>query len=166
MRVGWLGVGAMGAPMAARAARSGHSVRAYDTTPERATALAADGVEPAETIAAAAASADVVAIMVATPGQLEQGLFGPDGAASGLPADAVVVIMSTAGPGAVVSAAMRLANAGVAAVDAPVSGGVQRAADGELLIMVSGPAGPVARVRPLLGALARSAPVVGLLPGD
>ena len=97
MRVGWLGVGAMGAPMAARAARSGHSVRAYDTTPERATALAADGVEPAETIAAAAASADVVAIMVATPGQLEQVLFGPDGAASALPADAVVVIMSTAG---------------------------------------------------------------------
>jgi len=48
MRVGWLGVGAMGAPMATRAARSGHSVRAYDITPERAAALAADGVQPAE----------------------------------------------------------------------------------------------------------------------
>jgi len=67
MRVGWLGVGAMGAPMAARAARSGHSVRAYDITPERAAALAADGVQPAETIVGAAAGADVVAIMVATP---------------------------------------------------------------------------------------------------
>ena len=67
MRVGWLGVGAMGAPMAARAARSRHSVRAYDITPERAAALAADGVQPAETIAGAAAGADVVAIMVATP---------------------------------------------------------------------------------------------------
>jgi len=166
MRVGWLGVGAMGAPMATRAARSGHSVRAYDVTPERAAALAADGVQPADTIASAAAGADIVAIMVATPGQLEQVLFGPDGAAAALPAGAVVVIMSTAGPGAVVSAAARLAAAGVAVVDAPVSGGTARAAAGELLIMVSGPAGPVARARPLLDALARSAPVVGPLPGD
>src|SRR5215831_1810184 len=163
MRVGWLGVGAMGAPMATRAARSGHSVRAYDVTPERAAALAADGVQPADTIASAAAGADIVAIMVATPGQLEQVLFG---AAAALPAGAVVVIMSTAGPGAVVSAATRLATAGVAVVDAPVSGGTARAAAGELLIMVSGPAGPVARARPLLDALARSAPVVGPLPGD
>jgi 3-hydroxyisobutyrate dehydrogenase len=96
MQVGWLGVGAIGAPMATRAARSGHSVRAYDITPERSAALAADGVQPAETIAAATASADFVAIMVAIPGQLEQVLFGLDGAASALP-DGVVVIMSTAG---------------------------------------------------------------------
>jgi 3-hydroxyisobutyrate dehydrogenase len=166
MRVGWLGVGAMGAPMAARAARSGHAVHAYDIAPGRAAALAPAGVQPAETIAAAVTSADIVAIMVATPGELEQVLFAPGGAAGALPAGAVVVIMATAGPAAVVSAASRLAAAGVAVVDAPVSGGVQRAAAGDLLIMVSGPAGPVARARPLLDALARSAPVVGPLPGD
>ncbi|HYB85238.1 MAG TPA: NAD(P)-dependent oxidoreductase [Streptosporangiaceae bacterium] len=166
MRIGWLGTGAMGAPMAARAARSGHSVRAYDIAPERAAALAADGVRPAATIAAAVAGADVAAVMVATPGQLEQVLFGPGGAAGALPPGAVVVIMATAGPEAVVSAARRLAATGAAVVDAPVSGGTQRAAAGELLIMVSGPAGPVARARPLLDALARSAPVVGPLPGD
>jgi len=166
MRIGWLGTGAMGAPMAARAARSGHSVRAYDIAPERAAALAADGVRPAATIAAAVAGADVAVVMVATPGQLEQVLFGPGGAAGALPPGAVVVIMATAGPEAVVSAARRLAATGAAVVDAPVSGGTQRAAAGELLIMVSGPAGPVARARPLLDALARSAPVVGPLPGD
>jgi len=156
----------MGAPMAARAARSGHSVRAYDITPERVTALAVDGVQPAETIAAAVAGADIVAIMVATPSQLEQVLFAPDGAAGALPAGAIVMIMATAGPEAVISAADRLAAVGVAVVDAPVSGGTQRAAAGDLLIMVSGPPGPVARARPLLDALARTAPVIGPLPGD
>jgi 3-hydroxyisobutyrate dehydrogenase/putative dehydrogenase len=83
-----------------------------------------------------------------------------------LPAGTVVMIMATVGPGAVASAAGRLARRGVAVVDAPVSGGAQRAAAGDLLIMVSGPAGPVGRVQPLLDALARSAPVVGPLPGD
>jgi 3-hydroxyisobutyrate dehydrogenase len=166
MRVGWLGTGAMGAPMAARAARSGHAIHAYDIAPGRAAALAPDGVRPADTITAAVTSADIVAIMVATPGQLEQVLFAPGGAAEALPAGAVVVIMATAGPAAVVSAASRLAAAGVAVVDAPVSGGVQRAAAGDLLIMVSGPPGPVARARPLLDTLARSAPVVGGHPGD
>jgi len=157
MRVGWLGTGAMGAPMAARAARSGHTVHAYDIAHERAAALAPDGVRPAETIAAAVTGADIVAIMVATPGQLQQVLFAPGGAAGALRTGAVVVIMATAGPNAVVSAASRLAAADVDVVDAPVSGGVRRAAAGDLLIMVSGPAGPVARARPLLGALARSA---------
>ena len=171
MRVGWLGLGAMGAPMATCLARAGHSVRAYDIAPERASALAADGVRGAETIAAAVDGAEVVAIMVATPDQVEQVLFGngaagPAGAAGMLSGGTVVMIMATVGPDIVVSLADQLAGQGAAVVDAPVSGGVQRAAAGDLLIMVSGPAGPVARVQPLLGALARSAPVVGPSPGD
>ena len=166
MRVGWIGLGAMGAPMAACLARSGHSVYAYDVVPERAAALAPERVRPAETIAAAVNDADVAMFMVATPGQLEQALFAPGGAASGLPAGAVVVIMATVGPEAVVSAAERLAVGGSTVVDAPVSGGVQRADAGDLLIMVSGPAAPVARAQPLLDALARNAPVVGSSPGD
>jgi 3-hydroxyisobutyrate dehydrogenase/putative dehydrogenase len=166
MRVGWVGLGAMGAPMATRLARAGHSVYAYDIAPERAAALAADGVQGAAAIAAAVDGADVVAIMVATPDQVEQVLFAPGGAASALPGGAVVMIMATVGPEAVVSAAGRLAASGAAVVDAPVSGGVQRAGAGDLLIMASGPAGAVARVRPLLDALARTAPVVGSSPGD
>ena len=169
IRVGWIGLGAMGAPMAAGVARAGHSVRAYDIVPERATALGADGVRAAETIAAAVDGADVAVFMVATPDQLEQALFGPDGAAGpdgALPAGAVVVITATVGPEAVVAAAGRLADRGVAVVDAPVSGGVQRAAAGDLLIMVSGASGPVERAQPVLGALARRAPVVGPSPGD
>ena len=166
MRVGWLGLGAMGAPMAACLARAGHSVTAYDIVPQRAAALAPDGVRPAETIAAAVDGADLAAIMVATPDQLEQVLFAPGGASEGLTGGTVVVIMATVGPAAVVSAADRLAARDVAVVDAPVSGGVQRAAAGDLLIMVSGPADPVAQVQPLLTTLARNAPVIGPSPGD
>jgi len=166
MQVGWIGLGAMGAPMAARLARCGHSVHGYDVVADRTAALAADGVQGVATIAAAVGGADVVVIMVATPDQVEQVLFAPGGAAGALPTGAVVMIMATAGPEAVVSAAQRLAASGAAVVDAPVSGGVQRAGTGDLLIMVSGPAGAIARARPLLDALARAAPVVGHLPGD
>jgi len=167
MQIGWIGLGAMGAPMAARLARCGHSVHGYDVVADRTAALAADGVQGVATIAAAVGGADVVVIMVATPDQVEQVLFAPGGAAGALPTGAVVMIMATAGPEAVVSAAQRLAASGAAVVvDAPVSGGVQRAGTGDLLIMVSGPAGAIARARPLLDALARAAPVVGHLPGD
>ncbi len=166
MQVGWIGLGAMGAPMAAHLARCGHSVHGYDVAADRAAALAADGVRGAATIAAAVGGADIVAIMVATPDQVERVLFAPGGAAGALPGGAVVMIMATAGPEVVASAAEQLAASGVAMVDAPVSGGVQRAGTGDLLIMVSGPAGAVARARPLLGALARAAPLVGPLPGD
>ncbi len=166
MQVGWLGLGAMGAPMAARAARAGHVVRGYDIVPGRAAALAADGVRPADTVAAAVGGADLIVIMVATPEQLEETLFAHGGAAGALAAVRIVVIMATVGPEAVVSAADRLAAGGVAVVDAPVSGGTARAASGDLLIMVSGPEEPVARAQPVLSALARSAPVVGPSPGD
>ena len=152
--------------MAARAARAGHVVRGYDVVPGRAAALAADGVRPAGTVAAAAGGADLIVIMVATPGQVEEALFAPGGAAGSLAAGSIVVVMATVGPEAVVSAADRLAVGGVAVVDAPVSGGTARAAAGDLLIMVSGPEEPVARAQPVLSALARSAPVVGPSPGD
>src|SRR5450755_792340 len=184
MRIGWLGLGAMGAPMAACLARAAHDVAGYDVVPGRAASLAAGGIRAADTIAAAVRDADLVAVMVATPEQLEQvlsslvGLPGPapdgpapDGAAParGAPALApgtIVMITATVGPEAVAAAAGRLAGHGVTVVDAPVSGGVARAAAGDLLIMVSGPTDAVLRIQPILDALARNAPVVGASPGD
>ena len=159
MRVGWLGLGAMGAPMAACLVAAGHSVAAYDVVPGR----APQGASAAGSVAEAATGADTVVVMVATPDQLDSVLSG---APSSLAPGQTVVIMSTVGPEAVVAAAARLAEADVAVVDAPVSGGVTRAGAGDLLILVGGPAEAVARVQPLLDALARSAPVVGPSPGD
>ncbi len=166
MQVGWLGLGAMGAPMAACLAGAGHDVAGYDVVPDRAQELAGAGVRPVRTVAAAVDGADVVAVMVATPEQLKHALFSPAGVAPVLAAGTIVMIMATVGPEAVTAAAARLAGRGGQVIDAPVSGGVARAASGDLLIMVSGPEDSIARAQPLLGVLARSAPVVGSSPGD
>jgi 3-hydroxyisobutyrate dehydrogenase len=159
MRVGWLGLGAMGAPMAACLVAAGHAVAAYDVVPGR----APDGAVAAGSVAEAVTGSDAVVVMVATPDQLDQVLSG---AAASLASGQIVVVMSTVGPEAVAAAAARLKAAGIAVVDAPVSGGVTRAGQGDLLILVGGPDEAVARVQPLLDALARTAPVVGPSPGD
>jgi 3-hydroxyisobutyrate dehydrogenase/putative dehydrogenase len=152
--------------MAACLARAGHEVRGFDLDPARAEALAADGVEAAASISEAAADADVLALMVATPDQVEAVLYGDEPASAALGPGATVLVMATVGPDAVEGWAGRLATDGITLVDAPVSGGVARAADGELLIMVAGEEEPVGRVRPLLDAMAGSAPLVGTRPGD
>jgi 3-hydroxyisobutyrate dehydrogenase/putative dehydrogenase len=156
----------MGTPMAGCLARAGHSVMAYDIVPGRAAALAADGVRAADSVTGAVRDAGIVVIMVATPDQVDEVLFGPGGAAGALAAGTVAMIMATVGPEVVAEVAARLSGGGVAVVDAPVSGGVRRAGAGDLLIMVSGADDAVGRSRPVLDALARSAPVVGPVPGD
>ena len=165
-RVGWIGLGAMGFPMAGCVARAGFDVSAYDINPARAEALTTDGVKPAASINEAASGADVLIVMVATPDQVESVLFGDDPAAAALAAGAAVVVMATVGPAPVKRWAERLAQQQVDLVDAPVSGGAARAAAGDLLIMVGGTQSAVDRAQPLLDAMARSAPHVGTAPGD
>ena len=166
MRVGWVGLGAMGSPMAGCVARAGFDVTAYDINPAQAEALTTDGVKPAASIADAARGADVLIVMVATPDQVENVLFGDDPATAALTAGATVVVMATVGPAPVQRWAERLAGQQVDVVDAPVSGGAARAATGDLLIMVGGAPSAVDHAQPLLDAMARSAPHVGTAPGD
>jgi 3-hydroxyisobutyrate dehydrogenase len=77
-RVGWVGLGAMGLPMARCVARAGYKMAAYDIDPGRAASLAADRVKPAASISEVASGVDVLALMVATPGQVEAVLYGDD----------------------------------------------------------------------------------------
>ena len=165
-RVGWIGLGAMGLPMAGNVARAGHDVTAYDIDPGRAASLAEDGVKPATSISQAATGAEVLVLMVATPAQVDGVLFGEDPATSSLDPGAVVMIMATVGPAAVQRWVERLGQQQVEVVDAPVSGGVRRAAEGDLLVMVGGADSAVQRVQPVLDAMAGHAPVVGPVPGD
>jgi 3-hydroxyisobutyrate dehydrogenase len=165
-RVGWIGLGAMGLPMARSAARAGHVITGYDIDPGPVASLGADGVKPAGSIAEAATGADVLVLMVATPAQVESVLYGDDPAATALAPGAVVMVMATVGPAPVQRWAGRLAEQSVEIVDAPVSGGVARAGAGDLLIMVAGSEVAVRRTRPLLDSMACSAPVVGAHPGD
>jgi 3-hydroxyisobutyrate dehydrogenase/putative dehydrogenase len=164
--VGWIGLGAMGAPMATCVARAGYTTAAFDVDPQKAVALAPDGVKQADTVAAAANVADVLVLMVATAQQAESVLWGEGNAAAALKPGAVVLLMATVGPAAVEDWAKRLEPAGVEIVDAPVSGGAARAGQGDLLIMVSGSEAALGVARPLLDVMARNAPVVGSRPGD
>lgn len=164
-KVGWIGLGAMGRPMAARLLDSGHEVTGYDVAPAAVAALG-ERAEAAGSPAEAGTGVDVLAVMVATGSQAEDVLFGDRGAASTLRDGAVVLIMSTIGPAAVEAIADRLAAQGVQVVDAPVSGGVARATTGDLLMMVSGSEQALSTVRPLLDAMSGKAPVVGADPGE
>ncbi len=164
--VGWIGLGAMGSPMASFVAKAGHVVTAFDIDPQKAAALSGDGVKAAATISDAAADADVLVLMVATAEQVESVLYGEGKAAAALKPGSAVLLMATVGPAAVEDWARRLAVTGVQIVDAPVSGGAARAGQGDLLIMVSGSEAALATVQPLLDVMARNAPVVGTEPGD
>lgn len=163
--VGWIGLGAIGAPMARAAATAGLSVTAFDLNPAALTALA-DVATPAASAVEAATGADVVVLMVATPAQLEAVLHGEHGIAGALTAETTLLIMATVGPAALEEAVRSLTWTTSRIVDAPVSGGTARAATGDLLVMVGGAAEDVARARPVLDTLAASAPVVGPRPGD
>ena len=164
--IGWIGLGAMGGPMAQCVAAAGYPVSAYDVSLERARSLAGGDLTAVDSIRAAATGAQVLVLMVATPDQVEAVLFGEGGAAGELEAGAVVVVMATVGPGPVEGWARRLGELGVGLVDAPVSGGVARAAKGDLLVMVSGSAADLAVTRPIIDTMASTAPVVGPVPGD
>lgn len=93
--VGWIGLGAMGSPMAACVARAGFDTTAYDIDPARAEAITRDGVKPAASIREAACGVDALVLMVATPDQVENVLFGDDPAAPVLSPGATVVVMAT-----------------------------------------------------------------------
>jgi 3-hydroxyisobutyrate dehydrogenase len=140
--------------MAGNVARTGHDVTAYDIDPGRVASLADDGVKPATSISQAATGTEVLVLMVATPAQVDNVLFGEDPAASSLDPDAVVMIMAAVGPAAVQRWAERLGHQHVEVVDAPVSGGVRRAAEGDLLVMVGGADSAVRRVQPVFDAMA------------
>lgn len=149
-----VGLGAMGAPMARVLLRAGYPVT---VVPHRsrtaATELAAEGALIADTVAEAAArSAVVVALVPALPDLIEVA-EGPQGLLDGPPGDRTLLNMSTVGPAGITELAGRLAKHGVGVVDAPISGGPVRAADGTLTIMASGADADLDRVSDILGAL-------------
>lgn len=163
--VAWIGLGAIGTPMARTAAAAGFPVAAFDLNPAAREALA-DVAAPAASARDAARGADVVAVMVATPEQLDAVLFGDEGIAEVLTDETTLLIMATVGPAAIEQTLTGLEGITARVVDAPVSGGAARAAQGDLLVMVGGEDSHVAAARPLLDALASNAPVVGQRPGD
>ncbi|MBO8191328.1 NAD(P)-dependent oxidoreductase [Streptomyces oryzae] len=164
-RTAVIGLGAMGLPMARRLATR-LPVSGYDIAADRRALLAADGGTDAASPAEAARDAEVVLLAVRDRTQLEEALFGADGAAAALHPGAVTVLTSTVGPDAARAIADRLAGQGILTVDAPVSGGPVRAGDGDLLIVVGAGDEALTAAQPVLDLLASTLTVVGPHPGD
>lgn len=137
--VALLGAGTMGAPIARNLARAGLRVTAWNRTPAKAEALAADGVGAAASPAAAASGAAVLVTMLADTAAIESAVAGPGGALAALPDGAVWLQMSTVGVAGARALAALAAEHGVAFVDAPVLGSREPAEAGELVVLASGP---------------------------
>jgi 3-hydroxyisobutyrate dehydrogenase len=149
-RVGWIGTGVMGASMCGHLLAAGHPVTVTTRTPAKADALLAAGAVWADSPAAVAAASDVVFVMVGYPSEVEEVVLGHDGALGTLAPGDLLVDMTTSRPALAVAIAALAADAGLTALDAPVSGGDVGARDGTLSIMVGGDAAAFTRARPLL----------------
>jgi 2-hydroxy-3-oxopropionate reductase len=158
MKIGFIGLGIMGAPMAQHLLAAGHElfVRTRSKVPE---ALQAATVCP--TNAAVAQAADVVFLMLPDTPDVELVLFGKDGIASGLTRGKTVVDMSSISPMETKRFAKAINDLGCDYLDAPVSGGEVGAKAGSLTIMVGGPEAVFERVKPLLERMGKNITLVG-----
>jgi 3-hydroxyisobutyrate dehydrogenase len=155
MNTAFLGLGAIGRPMATRIAGAGHELTVWNRTGERAERLAkAIGATHAATPAEAARGADVIITCFSTSADVLANLEGPTGLVAGLKRGAVLVDCTSGDPGTSRRMSEMLAEHGVSFLDAPVSGGVSGAEKGALTVMVGGDAAVLARVRPVIDAFA------------
>jgi 3-hydroxyisobutyrate dehydrogenase-like beta-hydroxyacid dehydrogenase len=136
-RIAFLGLGQMGAPMAARLLEAGHDLTVWNRTPAKADPLVEKGARLAANPRDAAQGAEAIITMLSTPEVLREVLFGGDGAASGADEGSTFIEMSTVGPEVVGEIVGRLSE-GVELVDAPVLGSVPQATDGSLKVFVGG----------------------------
>lgn len=162
MKLGFIGLGVMGQPMALHLLRAGHDLSVWS---RRHTASAQPLLDAGASLCATpcelARRSEVVFTMVTGGSDVEQLLFGSDGLAEGFAPGSIFVDMSTIAPAVARSAAQRLAQQDVAMLDAPVSGGGQGAIAATLAIMVGGEAAALARVRPLFDLLGKTVVHVG-----
>jgi len=164
MKIGFVGLGIMGRPMALNLKKAGHTL----IVPER-KSLADDVRAAAEVVAdprAVAAKAEVVILMVPDTPDVEQVLFGDKGVAGGLTKGSLLIDMSSISPVATKEFAKKINALGCDYLDAPVSGGQVGATQATLTIMVGGPSAAFARAKPLFETMGKTITHVGESNGD
>ncbi|MFH1604758.1 MAG: NAD(P)-dependent oxidoreductase [Pseudomonadota bacterium] len=162
--VGLVGIGKMGLPMANRIAAGGYSLHVYDISEAAIEAVRAlGGVQAAKSLADIGRACEVVILMLPDSAVVTKVLFGDGGLAAHLKKGATVIDMSSSAPSVTRELGPRLKAAGVDFIDAPVSGGVRRAVDGSLAIMVGGDPAVIDRVKPLLSTMGKSIIETGML---
>ncbi len=154
-RLGFIGLGVMGAPMAGHLAAAGYGLTIFDIdrTPLDALVSRHGGVTISDSPKAVGAASDIVVTMLPSGREVRETVLGPDGLLEGLAPGALLLDTSSAEPWLTREVAARLAAAGIAMVDAPVSGAEAGAKAAELVFMVGGAEADVARARPLLELL-------------
>ena len=163
-RVGFIGLGNMGAPMVGNLVRGGHDVMGYDAAAGRAQQVArAHGARATESLAELARHAEIVITMLPSGREVREALIEAQGGAlaANLRPGTIVVDMSSADPVATRTLGGELARRNIVLVDAPVSGGVPGAQNGTLAIMIGGDPAAVAAVKPVLAAMGKNLFEVG-----
>lgn len=161
MNIGFIGIGAMGRPMAVNLLKAGFHLTVYDLNQEAVQQLVEMGACSAATPKELAAGADVVITMLPNFGVVQSVLGGADGVLAGIRESAVIIDMSTVAPNQTRRMAALAKEKGVSYLDAPVSGGVGGAAKGALTIMVGGPAAVIDQVMGIFNVLGKKVYRVG-----
>ena len=154
--IAFIGTGVMGCSMAGHLLKAGHTLHVSNRSPAKAQPLLAAGARWHDTAGAAAAQADFVITMVGYPSDVEQTYFAPGGVLALARPGAVLIDMTTSSPLLARRIAAAAAARGLAALDAPVSGGDVGAREARLAIMVGGAEEAFARAHPLLALLGRT----------
>jgi 3-hydroxyisobutyrate dehydrogenase len=155
-RIGWVGTGVMGSSMCGHLLAAGFSVTVYNRSKSKAERLLKRGavwvISPKEV----AAASDVIFTIVGYPHDVRSVILGPEGVLAGCREGSVIVDMTTSEPSLAVEIAQRAAEAGVASIDAPVSGGDVGAREATLSIMIGGPPEAVEALGPCWEAMGRT----------
>jgi 3-hydroxyisobutyrate dehydrogenase-like beta-hydroxyacid dehydrogenase len=146
--LGFIGLGRMGGPMVGRLLDAGHALTVFDTSEQAVQPLLARGVTRAGSAAEVASAAEIVLVSLPTPDIVHAVALGQQGVAEGSRAK-ILIDLSTTGPGVASRVAQGLAEHGIQAVDAPVSGGVKGAREGTLAVMISCPKATLETVEPI-----------------
>src|SRR5271169_3830616 len=154
--IGFIGLGNMGAPMAANLVKAGHQVTAYDIVPAPVEALVAKGGRRATSAAEAVAAGDILITMLPAGPQVREVYLGNGGVLGRARKDALLIDCSTIDVETARAVAVAAAEAGFDMLDAPVSGGTAGAAAANLTIMVGGTPAAFARAEPILAAMGRT----------
>lgn len=152
-RIGFIGLGAMGGPMASNLARKGFPLDVYDRSQEAIGKLAALGAKAQRSVAEVARASDIVVTMLPDSPDVAETALGPDGISANGRKGQIVMDMSTIDPATTDRVAAALAKQGIGFVDAPVGRLVSHAIKGESLFMVGATDADFARVKPLLEAM-------------
>jgi 3-hydroxyisobutyrate dehydrogenase len=163
MRVGFIGLGNMGEPLAGFVRTAGHSLAVHDLRKAVAATLLGRGARWADSARAAAAHSDVICVCVQGPPEMRQVALGAGGILEGVKAGSVVIDLTTNAPAVVREVGEALKTRGAHLLDAPIDGGREGALAGQVTLFVGGDEAVLSRVKPVLDTFSRSVVWVGEL---